>query len=260
MGACLSKPAPVPDGGVKSAQGDQYKPQTQAAAVQETRQEARPAPAAGDAPSIDILPAPPSVAPSVAILPPWVSHNDSDINRRASSSAAVSTANTSNPAANALRSNLSEVRSTRWRWWSWGFTGCVGISMIGTCMWHSSVAQQYIWSDLYLAAPAQQVRAPLGQSWCRVSLGCNRDVMGVPGDMGDSRTTHIINQYCGIACPRVSARVSLLLLLSYAGQVCAAATDSHEPKPNDRSGRGCRDALQALGCGACQVNSVSRVN
>lgn len=71
--------------------------------------------------------------------------------------------------------------------------------------------------------------------------------------MGDRRTRESFWH-------RVSARVSLLLLLSYAGQVCAAATDSHEPKPNDRSGRGCRDALQALGCGACQVNSVSRVN
>lgn len=105
MGACLSKPAPE-GAPVAKAAVEQSNPAS--AVVPEARQALA---AAELTPPIDILPAPPSVAPSVAILPPWVSHNDTnDMNKRASSSAAVSTASASNPAANALRSNLSEVR------------------------------------------------------------------------------------------------------------------------------------------------------
>jgi hypothetical protein len=105
MGQCMSKPAGEPD----RTAVEQSKPVS--AAVPAARQ---PASSPGETQSIDILPAPPSVAPSVAILPPWVSHNDTDMGRRASSSTAVSTSNASNPAANALRSNLSEVRAGLW--------------------------------------------------------------------------------------------------------------------------------------------------
>jgi hypothetical protein len=103
MGQCVSKPASQPD--VSKTAVEQ--PKLPTTAVQEARQ---PAASPAETPSIDILPAPPSVAPSVAILPPWVSHNETDMTRRPSSSAAVSTVDASNPAANALRSNLSEVR------------------------------------------------------------------------------------------------------------------------------------------------------
>lgn len=105
MGVCVSKPAPQADV-AKSTAVEQSKPQN--SGVQEARQ---PAASPAQTQSIDILPAPPSVAPSVAILPPWVSHNDTDMGSRQFPSTAVSTANASNPAANALRSNLSEVRT-----------------------------------------------------------------------------------------------------------------------------------------------------
>lgn len=106
MGQCISKPVGEPD----RAALEQSKPPS--AAVPAARQPASSPP--GETQKIDILPAPPSVAPSVAILPPWVSHNDTDMGRRASSSTAVSTSNASNPAANALRSNLSEVGAGLW--------------------------------------------------------------------------------------------------------------------------------------------------
>jgi hypothetical protein len=73
-------------------------------------QEPQPAAAAPDGNSSipTILPA--AGSSSVAILPPWVNHIELEVSRRASSvSTGPSAAN--DPAANALRSNLSEVRS-----------------------------------------------------------------------------------------------------------------------------------------------------
>lgn len=107
MGQCISKPVGEPD----RATVEQDKPPS--AAVPAARQPAS-SPGETQPAGIDILPAPPSVAPSVAILPPWVSHNDTDMGRRATSSTAASTSNASNPAANALRSNLSEVGAGLW--------------------------------------------------------------------------------------------------------------------------------------------------
>lgn len=59
--------------------------------------------------AIDILPAG-GPAP-VAILPPWVNHAELEVGRRPSSMSTGGTTTTNDPAANALRSNLSEVQS-----------------------------------------------------------------------------------------------------------------------------------------------------
>uniref|UniRef100_A0A383W413 GAF domain-containing protein n=1 Tax=Tetradesmus obliquus TaxID=3088 RepID=A0A383W413_TETOB len=75
-----------------------------------TDQEPQQAAAAPDGNSSipTILPA--AGSSSVAILPPWVNHTELDVSRRASSVSTGPSAAT-DPAANALRSNLSEVKA-----------------------------------------------------------------------------------------------------------------------------------------------------
>eukprot|EP00879_Flechtneria_rotunda_P031782 GHRR01034750.1.p1 GENE.GHRR01034750.1~~GHRR01034750.1.p1 ORF type:complete len:106 (-),score=27.98 GHRR01034750.1:549-866(-) len=104
MGGCLSKPEPEEPKPTKPT------PAVQPAVVQEAADQQNAATPPVEA--INILPA--GGAASVSILPPWVNHTELDISRKPSSSvsAAANATNMNDPAANALRSNLSEVRGS----------------------------------------------------------------------------------------------------------------------------------------------------
>jgi hypothetical protein len=103
-------------GCVPSKQAEPVEREAKPAPVVQSQQpvsDQEPQPAAAAAPDGNssiptILPA--AGSSSVAILPPWVNHTELEVSRRPSSvSTGPSAAN--DPAANALRSNLSEVRS-----------------------------------------------------------------------------------------------------------------------------------------------------
>jgi hypothetical protein len=125
MGLCASKPDVAMGGKEQQASPADRSPAVlgsaplaaAASSVAPAGQDAAAAPQQQAAPprlpgSIDIVPAPPSMAPSVAILPPWVSHNDMEMQSKKPTTAppAAPGSTSGNPAANALRSNLSEVR------------------------------------------------------------------------------------------------------------------------------------------------------